>query len=330
MRRSRTAVLLALLLTLVVVLAGCSQSNSNKAKAAREKAAGGGQSTGWTFAVITHGAAGDAFWNVVKNGAEQAGKDNGVTIDYASDGDPARQAQLIDNAVSRKVDGLVVSMADPDALKSSIQAAVKAGIPVVTINSGEADSAAFGAIAHVGQPEATAGAGAGTQLKNAGLKHVLCVIHEAGNIGLEQRCAGAASTEGGRVENLQVDIDNLQQAESTIKSKLQADPSIDGVLALNGQVATTAVQAVADSGSKAKVATFDLSADVISDIQKGSILFAVDQQQYEQGYLPVVLLRLYKTNGNTVGGGQPVLTGPSYVTKSNAAQVAKLAAQGTR
>jgi simple sugar transport system substrate-binding protein len=102
------------------------------------------------------------------------------------------------------------------------------------------------------------------------------------------------------------------------------------VLALNPDIAVAARDAAKAAGSKAKVATFDLSGDVVKSIQDGSILFAVDQQQYLQGYLPVVFLTLNKTNANTVGGGQPVLTGPGFVTKSNAATIQKLAEAGTR
>ena len=151
-----------------------------------------------SFAVITHGSAGDAFWDVVQNGAEAAGEDLGVAVDYQSDGDPQRQAQLIDAAVNQGVDGIVVSMANPDALQDSIEAAVDAGIPVVTINSGGDRSAEFGAIGHVGQDEAIAGQGAGRQLAAEGAANVLCVVHEAGNIGLEQRCSGASEGLGSR------------------------------------------------------------------------------------------------------------------------------------
>src|SRR5436309_13278009 len=123
-----------------------------------------------SFAVVSHGAAGDSFWTVVKNGAEQAGKDLGVKVSYqASGGDAAVQSQLIDAAVNQKVDGLVVSMANPDALKASIQHAISAGIPVITINSGQAKSAEFGALMHIGQDEVVAGKGAGEKLKEAGL-----------------------------------------------------------------------------------------------------------------------------------------------------------------
>ncbi|WP_068923501.1 sugar ABC transporter substrate-binding protein [Planobispora rosea] len=285
---------------------------------------------GANFAVITHAAAGDAFWDVVKNGAEAAGKRYGVSVSYQGDGDPARQSQLIDQAVSQRVDGIVVSMANPDALKESVAKAVTAKIPVITINSGGDRSKEFGAITHVGQSEDVAGRGAGEQLKAAGVKKLLCVIHEAGNVGLDQRCNGATEGLGGGVERLQVDVGNLADATSKITARLQSDTSIDGVLTLNPAVAVAARDAIADAGSKARLGTFDLSGDVVSAIQNDEILFAVDQQQYLQGWLPVTFLTLYKQNLNTVGGGLPVNTGPGFVTKDNAEQVARLAESGTR
>jgi simple sugar transport system substrate-binding protein len=291
---------------------------------------GGGGGGDLTFAVITHGSAGDAFWDVVQNGAEQAGKDLGISVDYQSDGDPQRQSQLIDAAVNEGVDGIVVSMANPDALEDSVAAAVQAGIPVVTINSGGDRSAEFGAIGHVGQDESIAGQGAGRELATQGAKKVLCVVHEAGNIGLEQRCSGASEGLGAEVTPLQVDINDLQGAQSTIASQLQSDPSIDAVLTLNSAVAAVAVTAAKDAGSDALIATFDLNQDVIKGIQDGSISFAVDQQQYEQGYLPIVMLQLYAKNLNTVGGGQPVLTGPGIVNSENVDEIADLASAGTR
>jgi simple sugar transport system substrate-binding protein len=319
-----------------LLLAACSDSNkvndnnTNTSNTAANNASTTGDKANLTFAVVTHGSAGDKFWDVVKAGAEKAGSDLGIKVTYQSDGSPQKQSQLIDTAVSQKVSGLVVSMADPAALKASVEKAVAAGIPVITINSGEESSAAFGAITHVGQSEGVAGQGAGTALKNAGVKHLLCVVHEAGNIGLEQRCNGAKATLGGTVTNLQVDINNLADASSTIKAKLQSDKSIDGVLTLNNGVAIAARDAIRDANSSAKLATFDLDATVIDAIKAGQILFAIDQQQYLQGYLPITLLYLYKTNLNIAGGGQPVLTGPGFVTKDNADQIAALAGKGTR
>jgi simple sugar transport system substrate-binding protein len=251
-------------------------------------------------------------------------------VDYQSDGDPQRQSQLVDAAVNQHVDGLVVSMANPDALHDSIAAAVEAGIPVVTINSGGDRSAEFGAIGHVGQDEAIAGRGAGRRLAADGAHNVLCVIHEAGNVGLEQRCAGAGEGLGREPALLEVDINDLETAQSAITSQLQTDAGIDGVLTLNSAVAAVAVAAASDAGSDAQIATFDLNEDVIRGIQAGDISFAVDQQQYEQGYLPIVMLTLYAENLNTVGGGKPVLTGPGIVDSSNVDAIADLASAGTR
>jgi len=312
-----------------LVVAGCSNgapatspSTANNTGAS----AGGGDIT---VAVVTHSAPGDPFWDVVKSGAEAAGKQEGVKVTYAGDPDPAKQSQLIDNAVAQKVQGIAVSMANPDGVKESIQKAIAAGIPVITINSGLEKSKQFGAITHVGQSEELAGEGAGEKFKSLGAKKMLCVIHEAGNVGLESRCSGAKKTFGD-VQNLQVDVSNIADAQNTIKSKLLADPSIDGVLTLNPAIAKAAVAAKKDANSKAQIATFDVSSDVVNAILAGDVAFAVDQQPYLQGYLPVVFFALKVRNGNDVGGGQPVYSGPGYVTKDNAAQVKKFAASGTR
>ncbi|TWP53106.1 sugar ABC transporter substrate-binding protein [Lentzea tibetensis] len=313
------------------LLAACSGPTGSQNTQTSNTGGGSQPSSGpLRVAVVTHGSAGDAFWNVVKNGAADAGGQLGVTVDYTSDGDPGAQAKLIDNAVSQKVGGLVVSMANPDALKTSIENAIKAGIPVITINSGSAKSVEFGALAHVGQEESIAGEEAGKKLKAAGKTKLLCIIHEAGNIGLNQRCDGAKAGFGGQVTNLQVDINNPTDIEARIKASLQSDSSVDGVLGLNPQVAVLAASAVKGASSKAQVATFDLNPDVVAAIKGGTVLFAVDQQQYEQGYLPIVMHKLYRDNANTLGGGKPVLTGPGFVDKSNVDKVEQYANNGRR
>jgi simple sugar transport system substrate-binding protein len=285
-----------------------------------------------SIAVITHGE-GDSFWAVAKAGAEQAGKDMGVELKYSeSQNDPQRQAQLIDSAVTEKVDGIAVSAPNPDAIRDSLQKAVDAGIPVITLNSGQSDSADLGAITHVGQDESVAGEAAGERLAQGGdAGKLLCIVHEQGNIGLEQRCDGAREGFGGEVENLQVKgVADVSTTLTEIQSKLESDDSIGAVLSLNPDIAIAARDAVQGSGSEAKLATFDLSGDVVQAIKGGEIEFAVDQQQYLQGYLPVVFLTLFNENNNTVGGGLPVLTGPGFVDEGNAETVEQLAEEGTR
>ncbi|MGH9215677.1 MAG: sugar ABC transporter substrate-binding protein, partial [Acidimicrobiales bacterium] len=241
-----------------------------------------------TIAMVTHGDGG-SFWSVAKKGAEDAASDLGITVEYSeSNNDPEEQAQLIEAAVTAGVDGLAVSAPNPDAIADAVQQAVDAGIPVITLNSGADQFGELGAYTHVGQTEFVAGQGAGEQLAEAGATKLLCVIHEQANIGLEQRCEGAADTFGGDVENFQVTgTADIQTTLNEIQSKLQGDTSIDAVLSLNPDIAIAARDAVAGAGSSAQVATFDLSGDVVTAIQDGEILFAVDQQQYLQGYLPV-------------------------------------------
>ncbi len=312
----------------LLVLAGCGTGSSSAPNTNASTNSSSG--SGIRIDVITHGAPGDSFWDVVKAGAVQAGKDEGVDLHYQSDPDVGKQATLIDNAVAAGTDGLVVSMANPDGLEKSIKAAVAAGVPVITINSGIDQWQQFGAITHVGQSETLAGKAAGEQLNNAGVTNALCVIQEAGNVGLEQRCAGAKSTFKGTLTNLQVDNTDLAGSEATIESKIQADPSIDGILTLGGDMSGQAVKAVANTGAKITVGTFDVNADVVQNIIDGNILFAIDQQPYVQGYLGVTGIYLKVLNGNDIGGGQPVYSGPAIITKDNAAAVLKFAQQGTR
>ena len=325
----RLGLLFLVLAAGVFVFAGCGGGDDD---------GGGGddsvdltQSQDVTIAMVTHGDGG-SFWSVAKKGAEKAAEDLGVTLKYSeSNNDPEEQAQLIEAAVTEGVDGLAVSAPNPDAIRDALATAKDAGIPIITLNSGAEESASLGAITHVGQTETIAGEGAGAKLKEAGATKLICIIHEQGNIGLNQRCDGAKKTFGGEVENVQVaGTSDISTTLTEIQSKLESDSSIDAVLALNPDIAVAARDAVAGASSEAKLATFDLSADVIKAIKDDEILFAVDQQQYLQGYLPVVFLTLNKTNLNTVGGGQFVLTGPGFVEKSNAAEIEKLAEAGTR
>jgi simple sugar transport system substrate-binding protein len=333
MKRSlRTALTLLLALCVTVVVAACGGSDETSSTASKSNDdVTLTQGSGLTIAMVTHSDEG-SFWSVVKKGAEQAAKDEGVKLIWSpSNNDPQKEAQLIDAAVSQKVDGLAVSVPNADAIKGSLAKAKAAGIPIITLNSGVDDYQALGAITHVGQTEEIAGRAAGAKLKAAGVKKVLCVIHEQSNIGLQQRCDGVKKGFGGPVTNQQVKgTEDIATTQTEIKSKLQADKSYDAVMALNPDIGAAAVTAVKGASSDAKIATFDLSPTLIKDIKAGTVLFAVDQQQYLQGYLPIVFLKLFKQNANTVGGGQPVLTGPGFVDKSNAATVEKLAAAGTR
>jgi len=330
--------LTAVIVVGIVLLASCSSSSKNTSAASTSSGSASlTQGGNIHIEVVTHGQASDPFWSVVKNGIDQAAKDQGVTVNYSAPDtfDMVKMSQLIDAAVAKKPQGLVVSLPDFDALKGSLAKAHDAGIPIITINSGSDHFKDVGAITHVGQDENFAGQQAGKKLADAGAKKVICINQEVGNAGLDARCNGAKTSitsAGGSLEVVQVDLKDAAGAQNTIKSKLQSDPSIDTVLALGPTGASPALGAVKDLGQngKIKLATFDLSADVLDAITAGDILFAVDQQQYLQGYLGVTFMALNAKNLNTVGGGLPVATGPGFVEKDTAAKVKDLSAKGTR
>lgn len=315
---------------MALVLSACGTGGQETEEGGDATAPAGGEARDLNYSVIVHSVPDGSFWNVVKKGAEDAGTQYGVNVEVTGDPEGSRQAQLIDSAVANQPDGIVVSMANPDALQGSLEAAAAAGIPVITINSGEDRSTELGALAHFGQSEGVAGEGVGERLAEEGAQKVVCLIHEAGNVGLEERCAGVATGFGGEVMNLQVDLNNPQGIQATVESTLMGDESIDTVVGLNPSVTTAALAGVEASGRDIKVASFDIDADVLAGIQEGTILFTVDQQQYLQGYLPIAMLVLYHDNGNTLGGGQPVLTGPAFIDAENVEMVAEYVDRGTR
>ncbi|MGW7239374.1 sugar ABC transporter substrate-binding protein [Streptomyces sp. NPDC054804] len=334
MARFRTWVGIAVAGALGVTLTGCSSTGGKRAEDARNAAAAQGRAAvntpRWTFAMITHSGDGDTFWDIVQSGAKQAARKDNINFLYSHDDEAQQQAQLVDAAVDKKVDGIIVTLAKPDALKAAVARAEKAGIPVITVNSGSEESKAFGALAHIGQDETIAGQAVGDELDKRGRKKALCVLHEQGNVGHEQRCAGVAKNFDGEVENLYVNGTNMPDVQSSIEAKLQADRSIDAVVTLGAPYADTAVKAKTDAGSTAEVDTFDLNAKVAAELEDGTLGFAVDQQPYLQGYQAVDLLWLYKYNGDVLGGGRPVLTGPQIITKDQAAALAKYTERGTR
>jgi simple sugar transport system substrate-binding protein len=292
---------------------------------------GGADRSGILIEVVTHGQASDPFWSIFKNGVDQGGKDMGVKVEYSAPDtfDMVKMGQLIDAAVAKKPQGLVVSIPDATALGSHIKAAVTAGIPVISANSGSDVYASLGVLTHVGQDESIAGKKAGELMKAAGVTNALCINQEVGNAGLDARCKGFTEGLGGTVKVVQVDLKDPTGAQQSIAAAVQGAAGVNGVLALGPTGATPAIAALKqlNLNSKIKLGTFDLSKDVLNSIKAGDTLFAIDQQQYLQGYLPIVFLTYDNLYGLVPGGGQPVLTGPGIVDKTNVDKV--LANTGT-
>jgi simple sugar transport system substrate-binding protein len=311
-----------------LTLAACSGGGAPPATDSKS-GGGGGDNSGYTVAMVTHAPPGDTFWDKIQQGATQAAKNNGMTFKYSGDPDPSKQAQLIQSAVDSKVDGIAVSLATPDSLKAAVQAARAAKIPVVAFNSGIDQYKDVGAQMYFGSDESLAGETAGQRIASTGAKHVLCVIQAAGNVSLETRCAGVKKGVT-NTENIQVNGQDDSAVTTALQAKLGQDKSIDYVMTLGAPIALDAMKSIDASGSSAKLATFDLNVDAAKAIKAGKIQFSIDQQPYVQGYLSVQSLYLSKKNGNDIGGGKPVLTGPSFVDSSNIDVIIPFAEKNTR
>jgi len=338
---------------LLVAACGSSSSNSSKSTTSAVNISASSKPCSYKFAVITHGDNG-SFWSVVYKGARSAAADLGCTLTevwgsqqqgQAEPDDNAENAQIND-AINAHVDGLAVSDHDPALMNPTLAKASADGIPVVLLNAGcdDTDIAATHAITCVGQPETLAGQAAGAQFKTLGATNVLCIIHQSGQnlldrcngiataLGVGPLCkTGSAPKAGPACTELTLSTPNAAsnptQAVGQVTAYLQTHPQINAVMALNNAIGT----AVVDSrpANKPKIATFDLNSGVQADIQNGSMAFAVDQQQYLQGYLPIVFLYLYnKDHGQSVGGGTTVASGPLIVTNSNISRVSSAIASG--
>jgi simple sugar transport system substrate-binding protein len=281
--------------------------------------------------VITHGDDG-VFWSVVQKAVEQAGADLGINVTYqGANNNAEEQSQMIEAAIATNPDGIAISLADPEGVSAAAQAVVDAGIPLYTINSGVNNYQDLGAVTHIGQTETIAGNGAGERFNELGVTKILCGRQEQTNVALEERCAGLDETFDGEIVSEFVGLDADPEAqEQQIAALLQADPDIDGFMGTGPNLPLRAIAAAETAGRELQIAGFDLSPDLISAIEAGDVQFTVDQQQYLQGYLPVVLMYLQATNLNTAGGGLPILTGPGFVDTENVAEIKTLVDQGTR
>jgi simple sugar transport system substrate-binding protein len=338
MFRSRNRIMGAAVLVIVLcLLAACSATGGRKAFLASQNggsniAAGHANTPHYTVAMITHAEPGDTFWDLIRAGATAAAAKDNITLKYSSNPDPTQQAQLITDAVNSKVSGIAVTDPNPTALCPTIKKATAAGIPVVMFNAGYTNWQQCGAMEYFGQDEMVAGVAAGKRLAAAGKKNVLCVLQAQGQAQLEARCAGVKQGLGseGTVTKLYVNGTDNSAVLSTMSAELTRSKNIDAVITLGAQFALLAIQAENQSHATAKIYTFDTSSAEIAKIKTGQVQWAIDQQPYLQGYLSVDSLWLFLTNGDLIGGGATVFTGPAFVDSTNVDKIAQYAARGTR
>lgn len=289
------------------------------------------QAEGEHFVMISHGPDSDTWWNTIKNAMALAADQMDVSVDYLNPptGDLADMARLVEQAASSNPDGIIVTIADFNVLEGPITDAVRKGIPVITINSGtQEQSDQLGALLHIGQPEYDAGYGAGLRAKEAGVTNFLCVNHYITNPASVERCQGFADALGVELGDQMIDsgIDPTEVA-TKVEAYLRTHPETNGILTLGPNSAEPTIQVLEENRMAGDIffGTFDLSPAIAEAIKEGTINFAIDQQPFLQGYLPVVLLTNYARYG--VIPSSDINSGPGFVTEENIALVEELAGE---
>ena len=245
------------------------------------------------FCLVTHEGPGDeAFWWVVRVMSERWQVYHpGIKVDVMGAPDPADQAAYVRQCVADGATAIGVTLADPAAMKEALLEARSAGVSVSTFNSGVEDFREVGSIRHVGVDETNAGIEAATLFVEAGVSGtILCVIHEAQNTGLEERCNGLEMGYSGDTELLRVHatgVSDIPGTTETIATRLRAEhgePDVGAVLTLNTEIGLAAKDAIAKVGSDASLATFDQTPAVLEAIRDGEILFGIDTVQNLQAW----------------------------------------------
>ena len=276
--------------------------------------------------VVTHGSDTDAFWGVVRNAVEAAKEDTGANVQYRNPptGDLNEMASLIEAAIAQNPDGIVVSIPDANILGGPIKAAVDAGIPVISMNSGAGVSKELGAIMHVGQPEYEAGLGGGERTKSLGGSKGVCFNHEPFNSALLDRCQGFADGLGEDLNMVEVSTD-FDDIKNTVIAYLTSNSDTGAVMAVGPTGCDPTIAALEEIGKAGDIVLgcFDLGPAIVDGIVGGTVHYAIDQQQFLQGYIPVMVLHLNHRNGTLPGNS--INSGPGFVTTANIEQVKALA-----
>lgn len=289
------------------------------------------QAAGERFVLISHADDADSWWNTIKTALSEASKQLDVKTEYRNPptGDLADMARIVEQVIASNPDGIILPITDYDVLSGPVAKARKKGIPIITINSGSHEqSESWGALLHVGQPEYAAGKGAGKKAKAAGVKSFVCVNHYIENPSSVERCQGFADALGVELKGSMIDVGkDPTDIEKKVLAYLRKNANTDAVLTLGPTSAHPTLRALDKNRKAGEIyfGTFDLSGDIAKAVKSGVISFAIDQQPYLQGYMPVSILTNYVRYG--VVPGNHINSGPGFVTKENIEQVEKLAGE---
>jgi ribose transport system substrate-binding protein len=287
--------------------------------ACRRQGAGGGRRT---IAVIPKGVS-HFFWQSVHAGADAAARESNAEIAWngpAQETDYAGQINIVEDAINRRVDGIVLAPTHKDALVPVVERAEREGIPVTIMDSGIGTE---NYVSYVATDNRQGGAVAADRLasKLGGKGKVAILGVKAGSVSTDEREQGFQDAIKQKYPGIQVvafQYGESDRARSLDRATdiLTAHPDLDGFFASNESSTVGAVQAIKQKGLAGKIVLvgFDSSPNLIEDLKAGAIDSLVLQNPYKMGYEAV------KTMLAKLDGQQPpkrVDTGVKLLTKEN-------------
>jgi simple sugar transport system substrate-binding protein len=246
------------------------------------------------------------FISVFKKGMDQAAADFAgppycIKTEFLAPDkfDTAQMAQILDAALAKNPQALVVAFPDASALEPGIKRALDKGLPVITVNTGQEEALALGVLTHVAEDEVSVSQLHGRLFAEAGAKAVMCVNDNPGTSVLTVRCNGIEASmkaAGGTSFEFPASNADSVQMKNALIAGLRAHPEVDAIAGLYSgdyQIGLQAIEAVGKKG-QIKVGIFDWQpgTQALDDIKAGNLLFASSQGPYLQGYVPIQLMAL--------------------------------------
>ncbi len=287
-----------LLLPFFIITVGCQRVAERSAKPVVKGKHRGEAGRVISIAIVPKALTGE-YWARCKRGAMKAQEEFGVRVDFIgppSEVDVDKQVEIVENLISRGVDGIGISPCDGDALVPVIEKAMAKGIPVVTVDS---DANTDKKLSYIGTDNRKAGRVAGEQMVKLlnGRGKVLIITGVPGAQNLMERVEGFKEVikkhPGIKIVSEQACQSDQVLALNIAENALTADRDLAGIFGVNAFGAPGAAQAVESQGlaGKVKIVGFDAMPDTLKFCADGVVHAIIEQRPYKMGYLAVKLLK---------------------------------------
>jgi simple sugar transport system substrate-binding protein len=287
-----------------------------------------GASKSYKFVFVNHVTT-NPFFTPTQYGAADACKLLGCSYQWtgSENSNVSQMVNALDSAVTGGADGIAVALIDLHAFNAPVEAAIKAGIPVVAYN---ADAVGNARLAYIGQDLFKAGEEMGKRIVAAvGSGEVGLFIATPGSANLQPRIEGAekAIKDSGKSISAHSVATGaaVAQEQSAIEAWYLSHKNAKGMYAVDGgstESLAKVMQKLGLAGKGVKAGGFDLTEQTQKLLQEGNIEFTIDQQPYLQGFLPILQLYMYKVSG-TLSGLAETDTGLKFLDKTTVAPYVK-------